>query len=763
MTKTLVVVESPAKARKIQKFLGPNYIVKASFGHIYDLPPKKLGVDLKTFKMEHTPMSGKKKVISELKKAFKQCGKKLILAPDPDREGEAIAYHIAKCLGAEPYTTPRISFTEITKAAILKAIQSPTTLSESAVKAQMTRRALDRILGYKISPFVKRETLTGTSAGRCQSPSLLLLKQKEDDIEKFNGTKQIRGIMMGMAERDDAPWETRCEMMKEFPTKNLHSFHWKITNVTKSKPISSNPPPPFITSTLLSAAANHLGMGTGRAKKMMQSMYEKGWITYIRTDSTVISHNAMKQIADYIREELNEKVVARDWNKKKGAHAQEAHECIRPTLIKRIPADIEGEYRRLYELIWNRSVASQMEAAESIRVAIEVNTTKQKQKQPWSGSKSYCVKAGWKSLEGVTETNPRDIPVPKKGGKWRPTEIKIEEHMTNPPRRYTDATFVSMLEKIGIGRPSTYASIIETIKNRGYASIKDSEGETMELRVQRHPTNAKQSPRDETVEIEWGRENKRLMLTHLGEKVCSYLYPRMESLLGIQMTADMEESLDSVCRGDTTYESTMKHYWDQLSKVLQTLPTKHAQKPSNERKIGTQTINGKKHTITFETTRYGPAIVRQQVGSDTKKEYGNVPKGADISSLSLDMAIRYLPTQLGTWKSEPVVAKQGKFGPYLQIGTKKPRYVSIPMEIWEAGITKPLAHEILQNVEKEESHAAHLVKSHASVGDIKKGPRGWYLVLKSKSKSKRGASKSLGDDILSVTKDLLTQIVEEMI
>ena len=759
MPQTLVVVESPAKAKKIQKYLGSNYVVKASFGHIYDLPAKSLGVDLKTFKMDVKAIPNKKKVISELRAMYKKCNKQLILAPDPDREGEAIGYYVAVCLGADPYATPRISFTEITQSAIKKALQNPSILSKDAVQAQMARRALDRILGYKISPFVKKATYTGRSAGRCQSPSLLLLHQKEDEITGFEGDKTIRSRMTGMTEGDPSPWEVICESLSGFPKINWQKVQWKVSNVSKGKPTNNNPPPPFITSSLLSTAANRLGYGTGRSKKMIQSMYEKGWITYIRTDSTSISKDAQKQIADYLKSELNEKVVPRDYNGKKGKHAQEAHECIRPTNIKRLPADIDTEYQRMYEMIWNRTVASQMSASQSITVSMNVQRKKETKKPlVWKGSKTYCVVAGWRSLEDVEVILPKNIPVPKKGGKWVPDTIVVEEHIGSPPRRYTDATFVSQLEKMGIGRPSTYATIIETIKDRGYAEVRDCVGTPMDLQVQHH-IKTKDEPVMEITSVEYGKESKRLTLTDLGRTVCLYLYPTMEDLLGIKSTSSMEDSLDCICSGTKSYEETMGNYWSSLQKLLATLgPAAESSGKASakvDKKLGQQTIGGVKYNITWEITRYGPAVVRQVVGDkDGKKEYGNIPKGTDVSTLTLDDALLLLPLTFSDYKKQKVVAKTGKFGPYLQIG--KSQYISIPKDVWEKGLTQKDVKDILSQTEKEAAHVASLVKSHDDVKEIKKGPRGWYAIL-SKGKKK---TMSLTDSIMDFTKDDLSETLK---
>lgn len=349
-------------------------------------------------------------------------------------------------------------------------------------------------------------------------------------------------------------------------------------------------------------------------------MYEKGWITYIRTDSTVLSSNAQNQVRDYLKEELNIKAVPRSYNKKKSEHAQEAHECIRPTLIKRLPSDIDSKYQRLYELIWNRTVASQMEPSESISVSIQVarsNVAKLKKPLYWTGSKSYCVKAGWKQIEGVEEVDSKAIPVPKKGSKWKPESIIVEEIVPNPPHRYSDATFVSQLEKIGIGRPSTYATIVETIQSRGYAETRDIEGDVAECRVQVHtPSQIKESVEKKKV----GAERRRLCLTSLGSHVCEFLYPSSDNLLGIKATSIMESLLDEIDSGKKTYENVVESYWNKLNDILKiyseqtkSLPKSSTGKGKDTEKdniLGTQILDGKKYTIGFEITRYGPAITR---------------------------------------------------------------------------------------------------------------------------------------------------------
>lgn len=766
-SKTLVIVESPAKARKIQKFLGSDYIVKASFGHLFDLPSRKLGIDLNhdSYPMETQAIPGKQKVIKELKSACKKCASNVILAPDPDREGEAIGYYTALSLGLEPYKTPRISFQEITKDAIMSALKSPITLCENAVKAQMTRRALDRILGYKISPLVKKFTVTGNSAGRCQSPSLLLLDQKERDIAQYENKMGIRSKMVGSIkhEEESGQWEVVCDSLKSFPKMNWMNVQWKVSSVKKGKAITIQPPPPFITSSLLSSASSRLGYGTGRTKKMIQTMYEKGWITYIRTDSTTISKDAQKQIADYVKDELNMKVVSRGWTGKKSAHAQEAHECIRPTLIKRLPDDVDSEYKRLYELIWNRTVASQMEAAKSISVSIEVERKKtQKVRLVWKGSKSYCVKAGWKALDGEVEMKEESIPVPKKKNTiWLPTSIVVEEYITQAPRRYTDATFVSQLEKAGIGRPSTYATIVETIKARGYAEIRDVDGEKREVRIQNHKADGSKTPEETSVEVSVGKENKRLMLTELGKIVCEFLYPSMDDLLGIESTSSMETMLDNICNGKETYEEAIKRYWGNIQKTLtQIEETPEYQKMMKERKekkasnmieLGTQKMNGKEYVIGIETTRYGPAVTRSLAkGKAVKKEYGNIPKGTNVREITLDDAISMLPLSLGTWKRKNVIGKVGQYGPYLQIG--KDTYISIPQDVWDAGVDAKVAKTILESHENEQKHVASIKQRYESrVKDIKKGPKGWYAIMKPEKGKKRGKTISIGPTILDIS------------
>ena len=769
--KTLVVVESPAKAGKIQKYLGDAYVVKASCGHIIDLPSRKLGVDLKSkdFKMETTVIPGKQKIITELRKWYKKCGQSVILAPDPDREGEAIGYYICKAIGAEPYTTPRASFHEITSGAIKKAIANPGTLCPNAVNAQMARRALDRILGYKISPVVKKHTITGKSAGRCQSPSLLMLKQREDEITeqlKDKDSRTIVGVMVGTINEDT--WEVKCDMFEEFPKKdcNFVKQNWRIQSVVVKRDNKSNPPPPFITSTLLSSATNHLGMTTKSAKAQMQKMYEKGLITYIRTDSTTISKSAQNQVSNYLKKELNLPCVQRAYGSNK-KHAQEAHECIRPTMIERHPSDVDAQFRRLYELIWKRTIASQMKEALSDSIAIEVlryQGTKISKKHIWKGSKSYCTYAGWKALDDTVEIKRADIPIPKKKDEFKPVSAVVSEMPPAVTHRYSDSTFVSKLEKCGIGRPSTYATIIETIKMRGYAKNDSIEGIPLKLRQQTHTSR---SVKEASKELAWGSEKNRLVLTDLGHKVCECLYPTWDSLLGIESTSTMEDMLDKVCSGDVTYVSTIDSYWSELSKLLESelVDLKSNEKSSKtsktKSKLGTQTLDGIKYDILFEMTRYGPAVVRFDPKKDTKV-YGNIPKGTDVSTMTVEQAISYLPMSFKKINGKTVNAKVGPYGPYIVIGSGKGAiYINIDEAIWNSGLKQTDVDMIWKRNENELSHAAKLSKLNKLVKEIKKGPKGWYAVLSMEPKGKgkkTTKNKSLGPDILQVTDDVILNL-----
>jgi DNA topoisomerase-1 len=700
--KHLVIVESPAKAKTIQKFLGKNYEVVASYGHIRDLPKRTLGVDVENdFQPHYVILPEKKEVVSELKKKASSA-EAIWLATDEDREGEAISWHIVQALKLDPAEVKRIVFHEITKDTILKAIQSPRQINMNLVNAQQARRVLDRLVGYELSPLLWRKIQKGLSAGRVQSVALRLIVEREREIEQF--TPQRYFTVKGHFLTADKQTSFKASLNKEIPDQKaltdffaiLSSGQGRISKVQK-KPVEKQPPPPFITSTLQQEASRKLGLPVAQVMRLAQNLYEAGHITYMRTDSVHLSEYALDQIRDYLKQTYSQdfdRYYQRRQFQSKSKLAQEAHEAIRPTDIFQLEVSQNKLEQQLYELIWHRTVASQMAAARLERTIVHIDVGHPEYEFLAKGE--VMEFQGFLALyipeedEESGDQSEQQLPPLAEGEIVWIQEIEGKESYSRPPSRYSEATLVKRLEQLGIGRPSTYAPTISTIIQRGYVERRNVPPKTRTIkRYLYQPAK----PIQEVVEEErYGSEKRRLLPTVLGVLVTDYLLEHFPDIMDYQFTARMEDEFDEIARGEKQWIDTLKAFYPHFhQKVEETLKSKMENR--GERILGIDPKTQKPVIIRY--AKYGPVI---QLGAreDPEKRYVTLPKSILMEQVTLEFALKLLslPQSIMIHEGEPVFLHLGRFGFYLQYQDKKvsiPSSVTNPFELTEEEILQFLS------------------------------------------------------------------------
>lgn len=687
---TLVIVESPAKAKTIEKYLGPGYKVLSSIGHVRDLPKSnKDAVDIAHgFTPRYIISPGKEKVINELKKEAKRSDE-VLLASDPDREGEAIAWHVAELIKKENSSQKRIVFHEITEDAVKEALKHPRKINTDLKEAQEARRVLDRLVGYDLSGLIWKKVRYGLSAGRVQSPALRILMEREREIRAFKPEDFF--VLTALTKKDgmDIPFlcsiEPKTQEEADRIKKAGESHSWQVTSIKESE-AKRTARAPFTTSTMQQAASTRLGFSPSRTMGAAQKLYEAGHITYMRTDSTNLSEVAIKQIAALLHAEFGKEYVHIHAYKTKSKSAQEAHEAIRPTNFAHKSAGLTHDQKALYELIWKRAVSSQMADAQIKRTKIIANITNAKETIPdFSVNGSRVVFDGWLKVDAAARGEDTEVPKLAEGDSLTLREILIDAKQTQPPSRYSEAGLIKELEKRGIGRPSTYASIMKTIIDRGYTL----------------------------------KEGRTLIPTDTGDVVSTFLEDHFEEYIGDDFTSEMEDKLDAIAEGQTTYEKVLSDFYAPFSKAVEAkediekitnlgdapkeFPCPKCGKPMviklgrNGKFLscgnfpdcdGARLIDGSElkdgdpigvHPETNEAIyvldgRFGPYV---QLGESPKKGDKKAPKprraalpeGKDPSSVTVDEAVRYLllPRELGVHPKtgEPVSANTGRFGPYI--------------------------------------------------------------------------------------------------
>lgn len=665
-TKNLVIVESPAKAKTIEKILGKDFTVKSSFGHIRDLPTKGISIDKQNnFEPTYEIPADKKKIVSELKKEAKTATT-VWLASDEDREGEAIAWHLSAALGLDVTNTKRIVFHEITSTAIKAAIENPRTVDIDLVNAQQARRVLDRLVGYELSPVLWKKVQSGLSAGRVQSVAVRIIVDREREITNFEPSSSFRVIaqLTHNGQAFDAELNVRPDN-KDDARKALESLlpgPLTVTDISQ-KPSERNPSAPFTTSTLQQEASRRLGFGVKQTMTLAQRLYENGHITYMRTDSTNLSGLAIGAAKDYIVGTFGENYHQVRQYKTKNSSAQEAHEAIRPSHMDRLEAGADEAQVKLYKLIWQRTVASQMAAAKTLRTEVSLVATDKKT--------TFVAKGEVLQFDGFLKVyggGKEDALLPMLNNGDQPQTLGANAHETfsRPPARYGEASLVKALEELGIGRPSTYAPTITTIQARGYVEKGDLEGEE---RQALHLELVGDTITESTATERFGADRNKLIPTHLAEVTTDFLVKYFEPIVDTGFTASAEEQLDQIAEGKLVWNDAIRTFYESFHPLIEKAGDASRQEASQARLVGNDPKTGLPIYARFG--RFGPMLQRGEVESEDKPTFAPMPAGTRIESVTLEEALTMfqLPRTVGmTSGGEEIKANIGRFGPYIQIG-----------------------------------------------------------------------------------------------
>ena len=758
MKENLVIVESPAKAKTIEKFLGEDYKVVSSYGHIRDLKKRSFSIDVNTFAPQYEVPTDKKSVVDNLKKLSKEA-KTVWLASDEDREGEAISWHLYKVLGLTPENTRRIVFHEITKPAILEAIEHPRDIDLNLVNAQQARRVLDRIVGFKLSPVLWRKVKPALSAGRVQSVAVRLIVEREREIQNFKGDDNFR-VTAVFTNAEGS--EVKAELNQRFSTQEqaeaflekCRSVNFTVQDVT-TKPQKRVPAPPFTTSTLQQEAAHKLGFTVAQTMMVAQHLYESGRITYMRTDSVNLSKLCLGASKQVITEQMGKEYVKTRQYQTNSKGAQEAHEAIRPTYMDQTQIEGTQQERKLYDLIWKRTLASQMSDAEIEKTQVTISI---------DGMEEFFVANGevvkfdgflrvYKETESETEQPEADdegiLPILTVGDSLERDAIVATQRFAQRPIRYNEASLVRKLEELGIGRPSTYATTITTIQQREYVVKGDKPGEertyqTLTLKGDKVSTASHKT----TI----GAERGKLLPTDIGIVVNDYLSENFPSIMDYNFTADIEKEFDEIAEGKMEWTGVISDFYNDFDPLVERAGNTHTEHKVGERMLGNDTKTGE--PITVKIGRFGPVV---QIGSsdgDTKPRFAQLKKGQTLETITLEEAMELfrLPRELGKYLGKTVTVGSGKYGPYVaHNGT----YVSIPKEIDPLKITFEEAVIMIhkKHVEDEERH---LKKFEDAEMEILNGRYGPYIVYKGNNYR---LPKNLHDRAKDLTEEECMQIV----
>ena len=708
MQENLVIVESPAKAKKIEEFLGKDFKVMSSYGHIRDLKKKELSIDEKTMEPRYEIPEEKKKLVTELKATAKQA-KKIWLASDEDREGEAISWHLCEVLGLDEEKTSRIVFHEITKPAILDAIQHPRHLDMNLVNAQQARRVLDRIVGFKLSPVLWRKVKPALSAGRVQSVAVRLIVEREREIQKFKSEPYYRvNAVFALINENGGATEVKAELDQRFKThEEVEAFlekckdaKFSVEAVTK-KPLKRTPAPPFTTSTLQQEAARKLGFTVSQTMMVAQRLYEGGRITYMRTDSVNLSTLCSNASKDEII-----KVYGNEYSKPRTYHtsskgAQEAHEAIRPTYMSETSIDGTSQEKHLYELIWKRTIASQMADAQIEKTTINIHIDNTTEKFVANGE--VVVFDGFLKVyrestdeDDNAEDSTHILPAMKEGDELQRREIIATEKFSLAPARYTEASLVKKLEDLGIGRPSTYAPTISTIQQREYVVKGDKQG------VERNYTvdslkgiKITQKTKKEMA----GSEKGKLLPTDIGIVVNDFLMANFPNIMDYNFTAHVEQRFDDIAEGKTEWIKWMKDFDKGFEPEVKEVMNARSEHKAGERELGNDPKSGR--PVFVKIGRFGPVVQIGTADDKDKPQFAQLPADKSIETITLEEALELfkLPRQVGEFEGTTVTIGAGRFGPYVLHNRK---YVSIPKDIDPMAITLEQAIELINEKRSNE-------------------------------------------------------------
>ncbi|MCI5561130.1 MAG: type I DNA topoisomerase [Phocaeicola sp.] len=733
----LVIVESPAKAKTIEKFLGKDYKVLSSFGHIRDLKQKSFSIDIEhNFLPLYEVPEEKKKLVSSLKSEA-QKATTVWLASDEDREGEAISWHLYEVLGLTPEKTRRIVFHEITKTAILHAIETPRSIDTNLVNAQQARRVLDRIVGFELSPVLWKKIKPSLSAGRVQSVAVRLIVEREREIQQFKVENAYRIVALFI---DEAKNIIKAEYPQRFKTEEAATEFLEICKDATftvaeivTKPGKRSPAPPFTTSTLQQEASRKLGFSVSQTMMIAQRLYEEGHITYMRTDSVNLSGLALSTSKQAIVELMGEKYAKTRKYTTKAKGAQEAHEAIRPTYMNKETIEGTAQEKKLYDLIWKRTLASQMADAEIEKTTISIDS----QDLPHAFQAVGEVitfdgflrvyKESFDDEEADKEEGENLLPVLQKGQYLNYKEIKATERFTQPQPRYTEASLVRKLEELGIGRPSTYAPTISTIQQRGYVEKGNKEG------VERSYTILKLAGKKigKSVKTEQvGKDKGKLLPTDVGIVVTDYLLSAFPSIMDYNFTASIEKELDEVAEGKKVWETIMATFYTHFHPLVEEAHTVRTAQKVGERILGTDPQTGRQ--VSVKIARFGPVVQVGTSDEEEKPKYAPITKEFSIENITLEEALGLfnLPRTLGSYEGEDLVIGTGRFGPYIKIGKA---YVSIPKQYDPMAITLEEAVQVIE--EKKQADAQKLIKDFPEMPSLQvlNGRYGPYISYEKKN------------------------------
>jgi DNA topoisomerase-1 len=724
MAKNLLIVESPAKAKTIEGYLGQDFTVKSSYGHIRDLVKSEDAIDVSNgFKQKYEVPADKKQVVSELKKLAKEA-EMIWLASDEDREGEAISWHLFETLGLKEDNTKRIVFHEITKPAILRAIENPRKINYNLVNAQQARRVLDRLVGFELSPVLWKKVKPALSAGRVQSVAVRLIVEREREINQFKAEAAFR--IVAIFDNGKAKETFKAELPERFSKQeDAEKFLQDCIEAAfavrslETRPTKRSPAPPFTTSTLQQEASRKLGFSVSRTMTIAQKLYESGKITYMRTDSVNLSDQAIGAAAHQIVSAYGEKYHQTRKYKTKTANAQEAHEAIRPTYFDQHTIDGDAGEKRLYELIWKRAIASQMSEAQFEKTTAKISISTRNEELIANGEVMKFDGFLKVYLESVDEDDNRQdednelLPPLEKDQALNLRQMNATERYSRPPARYTEAALVKKLEELGIGRPSTYAPTISTIQNRGYVVKEDRDGKQRTYRVLNLDVKTKSISKEEKGE-NTGAERGKLFPTDIGAVVNDFLVQYFRDIVDYHFTASVEKQFDEIAQG-------MKEWTDMIHKFYQpfhqevesTIQT--ADKARGERDLGVHPETGKK--ISVRIGRYGPfvQIGENEEGGD-KPLYASLRAGQMIETISLEDALELfkLPKKVGVFEDKEMTVAIGKFGPYIRHNSA---FYSLPKGIDPLDVTEQQAIEII--IDKRKKDAEKLIKVFDENPDVK--------------------------------------------
>ena len=732
MQKNLVIVESPAKAKTIEKFLGADYKVMSSYGHICDLKKKDLSINIDTFEPIYEIPTDKKKVVAELKEAASKA-EMVWLASDEDREGEAISWHLFETLGLKPENTKRIVFHEITKNAILHAIETPRDIDTNLVYAQQARRVLDRIVGFKLSPILWRKVKPALSAGRVQSVAVRLIVEREREIKDFVPEASYRVVAIFKLDVDGSIQDVRADYSERFKTrKEAYAFLEKCKGVEfkvkdiQTKPFKKLPAAPFTTSTMQQEATRKFGFTVMQTMMLAQRLYESGKITYMRTDSVNLSTLCIDSCRKVISESMGDEYVKSRQYTQKAKGAQEAHEAIRPTYMDNQSIDGTAPEKRLYELIWKRTIASQMAEAEIEKTTVSITSPKIEGEFTVSGEivkfdGFLRVYRESRDDEAAESQESQGLPEFRKGQKLEFSQISAYERFTQHPQRFNEAALVHKMEELGIGRPSTYAPTIGTIQQREYVLREDIEGTKRECDMLRLENG---NIKEQTITEVYGTEKSKLVPTDIGMVVNDFLIEYFPDIMNYNFTAQVEKEFDDIADGDKQWKSVISDFYDKFSPAVNSAMTLKNEHKVGERILGTDPISGK--PVSVKIGRYGPIVQIGSAEDDDKPRFAQMKKGQTIETITLDEALELfrLPRNLGELDGMEVSVGTGRFGPYIRHDRF---YVSLTGVADPLTITFEEAVRLIQN--KRESESRKVLKTFPSNPDMEvmNGRYGAYI------------------------------------